>query len=134
MLVGDMTTKLTVSQAVGVVEENDCVDKADGPKTASGIQQLKSVQKSNNVPKSAVLHRHLHHDFLELARGEGHYLILNDGRRLFDASGGAAVACVGVSSFPLLLVVSSNPFTSLSVLDAALRWNCSTAMPKSTRP
>lgn len=54
-------------------------------------------QHENNAHRSAVLHRHLHHDFLSLARGEGHYLVMDDGRRIFDASGGAAVACIGVS-------------------------------------
>lgn len=59
----------------------------------SDAYQLKPAQKS------AVLHRHLHHVFPEVARGEGNHLILKDGRRIFDASGGAAVACVGVSWF-----------------------------------
>ncbi|KUI60346.1 hypothetical protein VP1G_07526 [Cytospora mali] len=56
---------------------------------ANGVHKVKAVQQS------AVLHRHLHHEFLNVARGEGHYLILQDGRKIFDASGGAAVACVG---------------------------------------
>lgn len=61
------------------------------------LDGIRGVSKTNGVHKSAVLHRHLHHDFLNLARGEGHYLVLDDGRKIFDASGGAAVACVGVS-------------------------------------
>ncbi|KAK3353479.1 pyridoxal phosphate-dependent transferase [Lasiosphaeria hispida] len=44
---------------------------------------------------SAVLHRHLSHEFLPLTRSEGNYLFLEDGRRIFDASGGAAVGCIG---------------------------------------
>ncbi|KAG7147244.1 putative aminotransferase like protein [Verticillium longisporum] len=47
------------------------------------------------VPKSAVLHRDLRHQFLQLASCEGHYCILTDGRKIFDSSGGAAVACLG---------------------------------------
>ncbi|ROW09693.1 hypothetical protein VMCG_02210 [Cytospora schulzeri] len=60
-----------------------------------GAPQANGVHKVNSVQQSAVLHRHLHHDFLNVARGEGHYLVLEDGRKLFDASGGAAVACIG---------------------------------------
>ncbi|KJR84645.1 aminotransferase class III family protein [Sporothrix schenckii 1099-18] len=44
---------------------------------------------------SAVLHRQIHHEFPSIVRGEGSYLILDDGRRILDASGGAAVACIG---------------------------------------
>lgn len=44
---------------------------------------------------SPVLHRHLNDNFLALARAEGNYLILEDGRRIFDASGGASVGCIG---------------------------------------
>ncbi|AEO55154.1 hypothetical protein MYCTH_2055700 [Thermothelomyces thermophilus ATCC 42464] len=44
---------------------------------------------------SAVLHRDLSYDFLSLSQGEGNYLVLEDGRRIFDASGGASVGCLG---------------------------------------
>ncbi|PSS05303.1 aminotransferase [Coniella lustricola] len=58
-----------------------------------------SVDKESLVTsranKSAVLHRHLREDPRDLDHAEGHYLILQDGSRILDASGGAAVACVG---------------------------------------
>ncbi|KAI0442532.1 exocyst complex protein exo70 [Xylaria telfairii] len=44
---------------------------------------------------SAVVHRSLKVDFPRIVGGEGNYVILEDGRRIFDASGGAAVACIG---------------------------------------
>ncbi|CRK33461.1 hypothetical protein BN1708_001139, partial [Verticillium longisporum] len=47
------------------------------------------------MPKSAVLHRDLRHQFLQLASCEGHYCSLTDGRKIFDSSGDAAVACLG---------------------------------------
>ncbi|EPE08346.1 aminotransferase class III [Ophiostoma piceae UAMH 11346] len=47
--------------------------------------------------KSAVLHRQLRSDFPSIHHGEGSYLVLGDGRRILDASGGAAVACLGHS-------------------------------------
>ncbi len=46
---------------------------------------------------SAVLHRDLHYWPLPVVEGEGNNLILADGRRIFEASGGAAVACLGYS-------------------------------------
>lgn len=68
---------------------------------STGASQPNRVHEVNGVQQSAVLHRHLHHDFLNVARGEGHYLFLEDGRKIFDASGGAAVACIGVGDFIL---------------------------------
>ncbi|ORY64962.1 exocyst complex protein exo70 [Pseudomassariella vexata] len=44
---------------------------------------------------SAVLYRNLHNKFLRLYRGKGSTLYLEDGRQILDASGGAAVACIG---------------------------------------
>lgn len=49
----------------------------------------------SSADKSAVLHRHLSHDFLPLVSGEGNHLLLGDGRKIFDGSGGAAVGCLG---------------------------------------
>jgi len=47
------------------------------------------------VEGSRVLYRDLHDTYKNLARGEGSYLIFEDGQRILDASGGAAVACIG---------------------------------------
>ncbi|ETS83172.1 hypothetical protein PFICI_05048 [Pestalotiopsis fici W106-1] len=44
---------------------------------------------------SAVLHRSLQHKFLQLSRGEKSKLFFEDGSIVIDASGGAAVACIG---------------------------------------
>ncbi|KAK3390862.1 pyridoxal phosphate-dependent transferase [Podospora didyma] len=54
-----------------------------------------SANRVTMAKKSAVLHRDLALEFLPLARSEGNYLILETGRRIFDASGGAAVGCIG---------------------------------------
>ncbi|KAI1503077.1 exocyst complex protein exo70 [Biscogniauxia marginata] len=48
-----------------------------------------------NDIESAVLHRSLRRKFPHIESGSGNYLLLEDGRRIFDASGGAAVACIG---------------------------------------
>lgn len=45
--------------------------------------------------RSAVLHRDLHKDPYEVVEASGLYLTLSDGRRIMDASGGAAVSCIG---------------------------------------
>lgn len=45
--------------------------------------------------KSLVLHRSLHSDPLHVIAAQGHYLHLSNGQKIFDASGGAAVACLG---------------------------------------
>ena len=45
--------------------------------------------------KSAVLHRDLHQHPYEVAEASDLYLTLTDGRRIIDASGGAAVCCIG---------------------------------------
>ena len=44
---------------------------------------------------SAVLHRSLHQDPLHVVSANGHYLHLSNGQKIFDATGGAAVACLG---------------------------------------
>lgn len=80
----------------------------------SNLNGTNEAHQENGAHKSAVLHRDLHHEFPEVSRGEGNYLILNDGRKVFDASGGAAVACVGVrlSHFSPPLVLKSCLFYS----------------------
>lgn len=46
---------------------------------------------------SHVLHRHCHTPLATVARGEGVYLFDTNGKRYLDASGGAAVSCLGHS-------------------------------------
>lgn len=100
----------------------------------SGAPQANGVQKVNNSQPSAVLHRHLHHEFLDVARGEGHYLILEDGRKIFDASGGAAVACIGVSDLflegPGGIVKCYSGLALTSSDGCLLTWHHSMAMPE----
>lgn len=45
--------------------------------------------------KSAVLHRDLHKAPWHVVEASGLYLVLSDKRRIIDASGGAAVSCIG---------------------------------------
>lgn len=66
--------------------------KTDLPVGANGTD---GTDGRADTPKSAVLHRDLGHNFLTIASAEGNYVVLNDGRRIFDGSGGASVACIG---------------------------------------
>lgn len=50
---------------------------------------------TSSGPDSCVLHRALNIDIPIVDRGEGHFLVLADGRRVFDGSCGAAVSCIG---------------------------------------
>lgn len=50
---------------------------------------------NENFRESAVLHRSLHHEPLRAISSQGNYLYLNNGQKVFDATGGAAVACLG---------------------------------------
>jgi adenosylmethionine-8-amino-7-oxononanoate aminotransferase len=49
------------------------------------------------TPHSAVLHRDLHEVPDRIVAAQGKYLTLEDGRRVFDGSSGAAVSCIGHS-------------------------------------
>lgn len=67
-----------------------------------GIAPSQSIYENNdhsiiNGPKrgSAVLHRSLHHEPLRVVSARGQYLDLSNSQRIFDATGGAAVACLG---------------------------------------
>jgi adenosylmethionine-8-amino-7-oxononanoate aminotransferase len=52
-------------------------------------------QANGKLHKSAVLHRSLHHKPLHAVAARGNYLYLSNGQKIFDATGGAAVACLG---------------------------------------
>ena len=45
--------------------------------------------------QSAVFHRSIHTDPISVIGADGNYLHLSDGRKLLDATGGAAVSCLG---------------------------------------
>lgn len=41
------------------------------------------------------LGRHLHQEYPQVVSGKGNYLFTSDGNQIFDATGGAAVSCLG---------------------------------------
>ena len=54
---------------------------------------------------SAVFPRHCHADLPTAVAGDGCYLIDADGKRYFDASGGAAVSCLGHSNARVIAAI-----------------------------
>lgn len=69
------------------------------------------IAKDNatTTSKSLVLHRSLHSDPMHVIGAQGHYLYLSNGQKIFDASGGAAVACLGHGEIRYDLLVLSYP-------------------------
>ncbi len=55
---------------------------------------------------SAVLHRDLKVEPLEVLSAKGPYLTLSDGRKIIDATGGAAVSCLGHGNRRVQKVIS----------------------------
>ena len=60
---------------------------------ALGINQQAAV--SPRPEKSAVLHRHLDHQFVPLEKTAGNHLFTEHGQTIYDGSGGPSVACIG---------------------------------------
>lgn len=54
-----------------------------------------STPKTNAEDNSHVLHRSLHNKPHQVVGAEGLYLTLSNGQKILDASGGAAVSCLG---------------------------------------
>ncbi|KAF2485630.1 pyridoxal phosphate-dependent transferase [Neohortaea acidophila] len=59
------------------------------------MARLVGPSLARRAATSGVLHRSLHQDPLRVVSAKGNYLHLNNGQKVFDASGGAAVACLG---------------------------------------
>lgn len=75
---------------VPIINDGNVVEPATAP-------EHKEINGSgtNGKAKSFVLHRSLHHDPIQVGSGNGNYLHLSNGQKIFDATGGAAVACLG---------------------------------------
>lgn len=73
-----------VSLTNGHGHSNGYASKVNGASHANGMRKT-----------DFLLDRHLRKDFPVVVRGKGNILYLKDGREVFDASGGAAVSCLG---------------------------------------
>ena len=56
---------------------------------------LSSDTTQHGGSESFVLHRSLHHEPLQVISAKGNLIHLNNGQSIFDATGGAAVSCLG---------------------------------------
>ena len=57
---------------------------------------LPMVHSKNGITsQSSVLHRSLHKDPHTVVAAQGNFLTLSNGQKIFDATGGAAVSCLG---------------------------------------
>jgi 4-aminobutyrate aminotransferase-like enzyme len=68
---------------------------SDGDDKATQNAPSVASEALDRPAESAVLHRHLGRSFPKIAFAKGCYLFLDDGRKIFDGSGGASVACIG---------------------------------------
>jgi len=62
------------------------------------------------------LGRDIHLDYTTIKQGEGNYLITSEGRRVFDAAGGAAVSCLGHGNKRVLKAMSKQMGTGIIYL------------------
>ncbi|KAF2756952.1 PLP-dependent transferase [Pseudovirgaria hyperparasitica] len=75
-------------------------DKQNGSKNGHSVKdKLSNGHAETESPEpakpSAVLHRSLHEDPITVIRASGNYLYTSNGQKILDATGGAAVSCLG---------------------------------------
>jgi len=84
----------------------------DGNVVRKPFDHSQCSMNKNEGTKSAVLHRSLHHDPLRVVAATGNYLHLSNGQRIFDATGGAAVACLGHGNKRYRYIIRQRKFTA----------------------
>ncbi|KAI6903282.1 hypothetical protein KC334_g7248, partial [Hortaea werneckii] len=67
----------------------------DGNVVVEPVESKNEKDPQVKHPRSSVLHRSLHEDPLHVVKAQGNYLYLTNGQKVFDATGGAAVSCLG---------------------------------------
>ena len=65
------------------------------PVVENGYNHSNKSHVNGKTAISAVLHRSLHHKPLHVLSAKGSYLYLDSEQKIFDATGGAAVSCLG---------------------------------------
>lgn len=76
-----------MSPSILVMNDGNIVDNID--------KSTQCADGASRPSKSAVMHRSLLEDPLRVVAAQGNHLQLSNGQRIFDATGGAAVACLG---------------------------------------
>ena len=77
--------------------------------------------QSSKTPQSPVLHRQVNWSPGQVIRGSGHYLYLDGSRKVFDASGGAAVSCLGHGNARVARAMAEQTLTGTPYL-ASIFW------------
>ncbi|KAK2762310.1 hypothetical protein FQN54_001320 [Arachnomyces sp. PD_36] len=76
------------------------------------------MASSTSPNRSAVLHRDIHSAPKKAVGGKGNYVFLDDGQKIFDATGGAAVSCLGHAN-PAVKAAISQQMDQLSYCHSA---------------
>ncbi|CAK3794670.1 pyridoxal phosphate-dependent transferase [Lecanosticta acicola] len=63
--------------------------------TAAAAANIQKKPKNNDLTSSSILHTRLHSTPPKIISARGNYLTTAEGTEVFDATGGAAVACIG---------------------------------------
>ena len=74
-----------MTPSVTLVNDGNIVD---------GVSHYATEAKGDSE-KSSVMHRSLYQEPLHVISAKGNYLHLSNGQKIFDATGGAAVSCLG---------------------------------------
>ncbi|KAH6706624.1 pyridoxal phosphate-dependent transferase [Leptodontidium sp. MPI-SDFR-AT-0119] len=75
-----------------------------------------STSKNSLKRTQFLFDRNLHKSYSVVKGGKGNYLYLSDGRRIFDATSGAAVSCLGYGNQRAINAVSAQMSTGIAYL------------------
>ena len=91
-------------------------------KTTLRLSNGRIPSKTESAPAAALkksdyqVDRNLHKAFPVVKGGKGNYLYLADGRKIFDATSGAAVSCLGYDNKRVINAISAQMHSGISYL------------------
>lgn len=94
-LIGDIHPVIgfhAMSPSAPLINDGNVVVDAEPTSEKNGAVKTNGHAKQS---ESAVMHRSLKNDPLQVVSAQGHYLHLSNGEKIYDATGGAAVSCIG---------------------------------------
>jgi len=106
--------------ALPVSAKGQIVTLTQGDPVAANGDYGKAHPKTQKRP-NFLLDRQLHKEYSVVVGGIGNYLLTSDGRRVFDASGGAAVSCLGHGNERVIEAVCTQMKTGIPYL-ASMMW------------
>jgi adenosylmethionine-8-amino-7-oxononanoate aminotransferase len=69
-------------------------------------ESIRRTKTDESAPQSYLMDRDLNTEAAEVISAQGNYIELDNGQRMFDATGGAAVACLGHGNKEVIDAVS----------------------------